>query len=92
METACIGAAVGGGNLIYMGFRQAGGSSEPSGGWGWQCGSSSYVPVWGTGEPNDSGLGEDCAAMGTDGKWADVGCGEQFRFVCEKPRPATAAL
>ena len=93
MESACITAAVGAGDLIYIGYRQAGGSPEPTGGWDWQCPSSTYGPNWSTGEPNDSGLGgEDCSAMGTNGKWVDVGCSEQFRFVCEKPRPAISAL
>ena len=89
-ESACVVAGAGGSGLIYIGLRQPGGSSEPSGSWGWQCGSSSIAPMWNTGEPNDSGIGgEDCGATDTNGKWVDVGCGEQFRFVCEKPRPAS---
>ena len=87
-ESICVLAAAGGTSLVYVGLRQPGGSSEPSGGWGWYCGTSTYGPNWSSGEPSNSGIGgEDCAATDTQGRWVDVGCNESFRFICEAPRP-----
>jgi hypothetical protein len=61
------------------------GVDEPAGGWGWQCGSSSFVAGnWGQFEPNNQG-NEDCGAMGSGGSWADGDCGSSLRFVCELP-------
>ena len=71
-------------DVVWFGFVQAPNSVEPAGGWGWQCGSSTYVaPNWGSGEPNNQGGHEDCAAMTTGGGWFDADCTTQARYVCE---------
>ena len=38
------------------------------------------------GQPNDAGVGEDCAVLYHDaeGKWHDYPCGSSFPFVCER--------
>jgi hypothetical protein len=88
IESACVLAAAGAGDLIYIGLRQPSGSDEPDDDWGWYCGSSDITSTWKPGEPNNSGtFGEDCGAMDTAGLWIDVGCSETFRYVCEAPRP-----
>jgi hypothetical protein len=71
-------------DLVFFGWRQAPGSSEPAGGWGWECpATGSYVaPNWGDFEPNEDG-NEDCGVMGTGGAWIDGDCGGSLRFVCE---------
>jgi Lectin C-type domain len=75
-------------NLLWIGYVQAANATEPGGGWGWQCGSSTYVAAnWGSFEPNDSGGNEDCGAVNEGGAWIDVACGTQLRYVCERPRP-----
>lgn len=89
-ENACVIAAAGGSGLIYVGLKQSPSGSEPSGGWGWYCGTSAFGPMWSTNEPNNAGIlsEEDCGASNTGGRWVDVNCVEQFRYVCEAPRPA----
>ena len=93
-ENSCIAAnalpAVG---PVWIGYVQASGSTEPAGGWGWACRTSSFTPSppWGLppplNEPNDSGGNEDCAAMvNVAGHWNDSACNSQFRYVCELPR------
>jgi len=84
-EDQCVRTNAGAGDLIHVGLVQASSGPEPAGGWGWRCGASSYGPRWRSGEPN--GSSEDCGAMDTEGNWIDVGCNEDFRFVCEVPRP-----
>jgi hypothetical protein len=86
-ENDCIAAAT---NpvfpaLVWTGWRQAGGATEPAGGWAWECpdGSSYVVPGWGGAEPNNQGGNEDCGAMGAGGAWIDGGCNSIMRFVCE---------
>ena len=88
VESACVRAAAGVGDLIYIGLRQDSEGSEPAGDWGWYCDDSSITATWKPGEPNNAGtFGEDCGAMDTTGLWVDVGCSETFRFICEAPRP-----
>lgn len=75
-------------SLVWLGWVQASGGSEPGDGWGWQCGSSSYVAGnWGAtlGEPNNVGGNEDCGAMGGLGAWIDGDCNTPLRWVCELP-------
>jgi hypothetical protein len=87
-ENTCIAAATAPSfpNLIWFGWRQSPSGGEPSGGWGWQCGTSPFVAGnWGSGEPNNSGGNEDCGAMATGGGWIDGDCGVSFRYVCELP-------
>jgi hypothetical protein len=70
-------------DLVWFGFVQASSGSEPSGSWGWACGSSSYTaPNWGMFEPNDEG-NEDCGAMNASGVWIDGDCDTSLRYVCE---------
>lgn len=73
-------------NVVWFGWRQSASGQEPAGGWGWECGSSSFVAGnWGDFEPNNSGGNEDCGAMAQGGAWIDGGCGTSLRFVCERP-------
>lgn len=71
-------------NIVWTGYVQSSNGSEPSGGWGWQCGASSYVN-WAGGEPNNLGGNEDCGALNTGGTWIDGGCNTSARWVCELP-------
>lgn len=85
-ENNCIAAATNPTfpDLVWFGFVQASSGSEPAGGWGWQCGSSSYAaPNWGMFEPNNSGGNEDCGAMNAGGVWIDGDCATSLRYVCE---------
>lgn len=75
------------GTSVWLGFVQSPSGAEPAGGWGWQCGTSSYVAGnWGTFEPNNSGGNEDCGLMIEGGAWIDGDCATQARYVCEFPR------
>uniref|UniRef100_A0A7M4FX82 Pulmonary surfactant-associated protein D-like n=1 Tax=Crocodylus porosus TaxID=8502 RepID=A0A7M4FX82_CROPO len=38
---------------------------------------------WAPGEPNDTGGGEDCVEMYTDGRWNDRSCEEERLIICE---------
>ncbi|HEY5926870.1 MAG TPA: C-type lectin domain-containing protein [Kofleriaceae bacterium] len=71
---------------VWFGLRQSSSGSEPGGGWGWECGTSSYAtPAWGTSEPNNQGGNEDCGILSTGGGWNDGDCDTESRFVCELP-------
>ena len=54
----------------------------------WSDGSvmGSYTAPWGSGEPNDTGGSEDCAALNSSvhtlGEWDDFDCSSTFTFVC----------
>ena len=39
------------------------------------------------GEPNNAGVGEDCAEMYTNGTWNDLHCGSTTvtAYICERP-------
>jgi len=87
-EQACLATATAPGfpDIVWFGFKQASSGSEPAGGWGWECGSSSFLAGnWGQFEPNDDGNGEDCGALITGGSWIDGGCSTAGRYVCELP-------
>ncbi|HEU0033714.1 MAG TPA: C-type lectin domain-containing protein [Kofleriaceae bacterium] len=76
-------------NLPYIGLYQPIGSSEPTGGWTWQCGSSAYTtPGWGMpgNEPNNLGGDENCGVIAEDAGWVDIDCATQRRYVCELTR------
>lgn len=51
----------------------------------WDGGSGSTYANWRTGEPNDFGGAEDCAAFADDGggAWNDRDCANPYPFVCE---------
>lgn len=90
-ENSCIAGATlpsfAAGTSVWFGFVQAASGTEPAGGWGWQCGSSSFVAGnWGTFEPNNSGGNEDCGLMIEGGAWIDGDCSTQARYVCELSR------
>jgi hypothetical protein len=68
-------------NLVWFGWRQLEDSSEPDGGWGWQCGSSSFRN-WGPSEPNDDGGDENCGAL-AGARWIDGHCDTSLRYLCE---------
>ena len=54
----------------------------------WITGDPLEVPLWRSGEPNDSS-GEDCAEWGTsDGRWNDLSCRSALPSLCEKPQPS----
>lgn len=73
-------------NLVWFGWRQDAAGAEPAGGWGWACGTSSFVAGnWGSFEPNNQGGNEDCGAMSAGAAWIDGACGSSFRYVCELP-------
>ncbi|KAK3086535.1 hypothetical protein FSP39_019849 [Pinctada imbricata] len=43
------------------------------------------VTDWNIGEPNNSIRDEDCVDIApTTGKWADILCDRQSKFICEK--------
>ena len=64
----------------WIGFHDRGAFDE--GNWRWVSGSSNYRN-WSGGEPNNAGLGEDCAHIYPNGTWNDRPCGTNIRFVCE---------
>jgi Lectin C-type domain len=73
-------------DVVFTGWVQASGSTEPAGGWGWTCGTSSFIaPNWGGVEPNNFDGGENCGAMTAGGGWIDATCATTTRFVCELP-------
>ncbi len=51
----------------------------------WEGASPSTYTDWRTGEPNDYGGNEDCAAFADDGagQWVDRDCAEAVPYVCE---------
>jgi hypothetical protein len=66
----------------WMGYTDAG----TEGIWAWQDGSTSTFTAWASGEPNDSGAGEDCGQLNRfhpEYTWNDEPCYSTFRFVCE---------
>ena len=87
-ENLCIHAATAPQfpDLVWFGWRQAANATEPGGGWGWECGTSTFVAGnWGQFEPNDLGGHEDCGAMGAGAAWIDGTCSTPLRYVCELP-------
>ena len=58
---------------------------EAEGTFGWDGGSPSVFLDWRTGEPNDFGGNEDCAAFADDGggSWNDRDCASVYPFFCE---------
>ena len=67
---------------VWFGYTQSASGAEPSGGWGFTCGNSTYVN-WGITEPNQLTGDEDCASMhDSSGAWSDDQCSGTYRFVC----------
>jgi hypothetical protein len=69
---------------VWIGLRQTMNASEPSGGWGWECGTTAYS-AWAQNEPNDINGGEDCGILATGGDFNDATCFRDARYVCELP-------
>uniref|UniRef100_A0A8C8SET3 C-type lectin domain-containing protein n=1 Tax=Pelusios castaneus TaxID=367368 RepID=A0A8C8SET3_9SAUR len=57
--------------------------------WKWIDGTdyTTTFTFWKEGEPNDSGLNEDCAHIWIYGEWNDVHCTYECYYICEKPAP-----
>ncbi|XP_059189398.1 lectin-like [Centropristis striata] len=69
----------GGGGFVWIGlFRDS---------WKWSDGSSSSFRYWRSGQPNNYGGQEACAAadFSSSGRWVDVKCDEKFPFICSGP-------
>jgi hypothetical protein len=63
-----------------------GGSDQAAeGAWVWVDGSAFSYTNWNSGEPNDYGDGEDCAAVrfSLGGEWDDRSCSGTLSFICE---------
>ncbi|KAL1272027.1 hypothetical protein QQF64_031043 [Cirrhinus molitorella] len=56
--------------------------------WQWSDQSDSSFRYWNTGEPNNVGGVENCAAIhsNTKRKWKDVPCKNQYPFVCHEDK------
>ncbi|HEY5924295.1 MAG TPA: C-type lectin domain-containing protein [Kofleriaceae bacterium] len=85
-EQDCITAATQPTNAspVWIGSTQSDMQPEPRDGWTWACGASSYAN-WGSYEPNDLYGNQDCAALSSGGRWDDISCANERRFVCEAP-------
>ncbi|KAG8128863.1 hypothetical protein E2320_015685, partial [Naja naja] len=68
-------------NSIWLGLSDI----EKEGTWHWVDGSPLKERSWREGEPNNGGKnGEDCVVLYKEGKWNDIHCDIQVKFVCEK--------
>ena len=63
---------------------------DSEGTWIWADGRALSWTAWAEGEPNDSGDGEDCASLRTDGLWNDVACDRGMAYLCEAPAPGVS--
>ncbi|XP_041097927.1 CD209 antigen-like protein C [Polyodon spathula] len=69
------------GNKFWIGLSD----KVLEGNWIWVDGSPVTMPLWSSGEPNDSNQNEDCAEVSSDqAKWNDISCDQLKHFVCEK--------
>ncbi|XP_048343345.1 C-type lectin domain family 17, member A-like [Sphaerodactylus townsendi] len=66
--------------VFWMGLSDAGSESQ----WIWVDGTPLTLAYWGKGEPNNAGHGEDCATLPSNGKWNDVSCSRNERWICER--------
>ncbi|KAG8128864.1 hypothetical protein E2320_015682 [Naja naja] len=52
----------------------------------WVDKSTSSFTTWNIGEPNNSGHGQDCVVINSNGRWEDRECGKSVDgWICEKP-------
>lgn len=72
----------------WIGATDAGHEGE----WLWTNGVPVEKTNWLSGEPNNSGGGEDCLHINYKkvGKWNDVGCNRKYPFHCQIQRPGYA--
>jgi hypothetical protein len=70
------------GSPVWIGAHQPSATYEPTSGWQWACGSSTFAK-WASFEPNDLTGDQDCAELTSSGLWNDVTCSVARRFVCE---------
>uniref|UniRef100_A0A671QT38 Macrophage mannose receptor 1-like n=1 Tax=Sinocyclocheilus anshuiensis TaxID=1608454 RepID=A0A671QT38_9TELE len=54
--------------------------------WQWSDQSDSSFRYWKSGEPDNNGRGENCAAVNAQGKWFDVSCTKPYPFVCHEDK------
>ncbi len=71
----------------WLGLHEADGVE---GAWTWTDGSAATWVPWGEGEPNDSGDGEDCGQLRSDGLWNDAPCDRPKPYVCQAPGATSA--
>ncbi|CAL1612103.1 unnamed protein product [Knipowitschia caucasica] len=73
---------------IYKDRRWIGLSDlQEEGVWRWVDGTKLTTSFWMSGEPNDTGTGEDCVEInykGQLGRWNDENCGVAHQFICER--------
>ncbi|NUM34928.1 MAG: hypothetical protein HUU50_10315 [Candidatus Brocadiae bacterium] len=85
----------------WLGAYQTSKASEPGGYWAWITGEAFSYSNWRSGEPNNSGGGEDVAEMYNStysGQWNDLGATNgrsyiiEYGIIISVPEPATFAM
>jgi len=72
---------------IWIGFTD----EAEEGKFVWSDGITSEYTNWNGGEPNNWGNNENCTTMKGSGKWNDLSCNNQRRFICYRGDPEDAA-
>ncbi|KAM6475542.1 uncharacterized protein PHA67_007683 isoform 2-T2 [Liasis olivaceus] len=66
--------------VFWIGLSDAGEEGQ----WTWVDGTPLSLSLWGNGEPNNAGSGEDCATLRFNGNWNDASCSGNEYWICEK--------